>query len=85
MRMPAELSEKAENLLRQHDYLWDNSLYAFRRARQVGKESTEKYLKAKPKLITFEELTDHGLFAPHATADQKAAALAWLEERVKSN
>jgi hypothetical protein len=85
MGMPAELSDDAEKMLALHGYFWDSLLYGFRRARRIGQESLDQYLKAAPNVISFEELTDHGLFEPHATPAKIAASLKWLEQRVKSN
>ncbi len=84
MGMPAELPDGAEALLQQFNYGWDNLAYAFRKRREIGKETTDHYL-ANPKLISFEELSDHGLFDPHATTAERAASLKWLEDRLKSN
>ena len=55
---------EAENLFNRHGYVWSDWLYAYRRARRVGRESTQEYLAAPPVVVTYEDLKDHSLIIP---------------------
>ncbi len=48
----------------------------------MGQESIDQY-GATLDVISFEELTDHGLFDPGANSAEQQAALDWLAERLR--
>ena len=58
--MPEDIHPEAKRLLEDSGYLWDACMFAFRRKRRVGIESTEEY-RADPAIISYAELSDHGL------------------------
>jgi hypothetical protein len=64
INLPAELSAKNGRLLAENRYLWDNWVYGFRRMRDAPSQPTAEYLASTPDIISFEELTAHGCFAP---------------------
>ena len=88
---PETIEIEAVHMLRDAGYLWDDSLFAFRRKRRIGSETTEQYLNASPRVIAFEELDDHGLVlprqsnGPRATAEARRYGLNWLSQRLKED
>jgi hypothetical protein len=82
MLKSADLPHEAQQVFHLNGYHWDNLAYAFRRARRVGHESVAEY-QANPRVISFEELEDHGFFVPDITDAEKAKSLKWLEQRLK--
>ncbi len=92
MSNPPEFIEfEAVRILREAGYLWDDSLFAFRRTRRVGAETTEEYLKSPPKVISFEELDANGLVLPRDMAARRAApdalrnGINWLHGRLQED
>jgi hypothetical protein len=90
MSVPVGLDGEAKRLLNDEAYLWDDMLFAFRRTRQVRRESTEEYRKMAPVVISFEDLEDHGLiagefrsYAQERTLQQRHESLRWLRERIE--
>jgi|HubBroStandDraft_1064217.scaffolds.fasta_scaffold528926_2 hypothetical protein len=78
-------------MLRDAGYIWDDSLFAFRRTRRIGSETAEQYLSSAPKVVAFEELDDHGLVL-HAQGNGLYAApesyrlgLQWLAGRIRED
>jgi hypothetical protein len=93
MSTPVNIEIQAVRLLTDAGYLWDDSLYAFRRARKIGSETTQQYLSSPPRVVAFEELEDHGLVLrernvggarAHDSTDAREG-LRWLVERIKQN
>jgi hypothetical protein len=85
MKLPEQFDPKAEQLLMEGGYRWDDWHYGFRRVRRRESESTDQYLARGPIVITFEELDDHGLLRrPGKTGTGRRKALEWLEQRIKS-
>jgi hypothetical protein len=93
MTTPVNIEIQAARLLTDAGYLWDDSLYAFRRARQIGRETTQQYLSSPPRIVAFEELEDHGLVLRDRNLGRARATdntdpiegLRWLAERIKQN
>ena len=88
---PVTIDLKAVHMLRDAGYVWDDSLFAFRRTRRIGAETTDEYLSSPPRVIAFEELDDKGLVL-HAQNDGLYAApesrrfgLQWLAGRLKED
>jgi hypothetical protein len=88
---PDTIEFQAVQMLSEAGYVWDDSLFAFRRKRKIDRETTEQYLKAPPKVIAFEELDDHGLVlprqinGPRATPEARRYGLSWLADRIKED
>jgi hypothetical protein len=86
---PETIEFEAVRILREAGYLWDDSLFAFRRTRRVGTETTEEYLKSPPKVISFEELDANGLVLSRDIAARRTApealrnGISWLHRRLK--
>lgn len=89
--MPPTIDIDAVKLLEREGYLWDDWRYAFRRRRRVGQESTEEYMNSKPKVIAFEDLSDHNLVwaselsraaGNENTVRQRHDGLKWLAEEI---
>jgi hypothetical protein len=53
------VDRKKKELLEGYDYTWNSALAAFRRGRREDESLAQQ--KAKPALVTFEELRDHDL------------------------
>jgi hypothetical protein len=93
MTTPVNIEIQAVRLLTDAGYLWDDSLYAFRRVRRVGRETTQQYLNSPPLAIAFEELEDHGLVlrdrnvggAGTTASTDPSEGFRWLAERIKQN
>ena len=93
MTTPVNIEIQAVRQLTDAGYLWDDSLYAFRRVRRVGRETTQQYWNSPPLVVAFEELEDHGLvLRDRNVGGVRAAAstdpnegLRWLAERIKQN
>jgi len=88
---PVTIELKAVHMLRDAGYLWDDSLFAFRRSRRIDLETTEQYLSSAPKVVAFEELDGHGLVL-HAQSNGLYAApencrfgLQWLAVRLRED
>ena len=88
---PTTIELKAVHMLREAGYLWDNSLFEFRRSRRVGTETPEQYLSSAAKVVAFEELDDHGLVLHrqsnglYATPENGRLGLEWLRSRLETD
>jgi hypothetical protein len=88
---PDTIEFQAVQMLRDAGYVWDDSLFAFRRKRRIDRETTEQYLNSPPKVIAFEELDDRGLVlprqinGPRATPEARRHGLTWLAGRIKED
>jgi hypothetical protein len=88
---PTTIELKAVQMLREAGYLWDDSLFAFRRTRRIGAETAEQYLNSEPKIVPLEELDDHGLVLRaqtnglYATPENRRMGLQWLESRLRED
>jgi len=83
---------EAENLFNRHGYVWSDWLYAYRRARRVGRESTQEYLAATPVVVTYEDLKDHALIIAQYDSGavlpgpaERNAAIQWLRKVLSEN
>jgi len=86
------LDSDAEILLKKYGYVWSDWLYAYRRTRRVGRESTQEYLAAPPVVVSNEDLKDHGLIIPQydssaatPTPAQRSAPIQWLRKVLSQN
>lgn len=82
MAAPSNILPEAVTLMEERAWHWDGYYFAFRGARRAG-ESTEEYLRRPPDLVTYEEISDHGLTATGLSADERAQALDWLRQRLE--
>jgi hypothetical protein len=83
---------QAEKLFERYGYVWSDWLYAYRRVRRIGRESTQEYLTAPPVVITYEDLKDHGLIVPQYDSSvvypgpaELNAAIQWLHKVLSAN
>lgn len=86
--VPQTIEFRAVQMLEKAGHLWDDSLFAFRRTRRVGSETTEQYLKSDPRVVAFEELDNHGLVlhaqtnGVYLTQEGRGVGLQWLANRI---
>lgn len=67
--MSKDIDPEAVKLLEDHNYQWDPLLFAFRRRRRAGRESTKHYL-AHTVAISYEGRSDHGLTGTYVATQQ---------------
>jgi len=76
--VPKNIDSLAIRILEDNGWLWDDYRFSFRRVR--FEESTQDYLSRPPLLITYEEISDHGLTS--SSVAQVERAREWLKQRI---
>ena len=83
MSIPSNIDSEAIQLLKEADWPWDGSKYAFVKAHNPAQEILEQYHSHLPDHISYGELRDHNLASPASTT-KREAGLQWLRGRLSA-